>query len=102
MQKGSVDVDVDVDVVVAAILASKALRFQEHFILHDGDGNLMSNVPYVVTTGEGNTYEGDTDEEGRTAVIWTNSPDAVDVQVGDKPADTDDPYHYDEQSDEGL
>ncbi|WP_426207967.1 PAAR domain-containing protein [Massilia sp. TWP1-3-3] len=82
--------------------ASKALRFQEHFILHDGAGTLMSNVPYVVTTGEGKTFEGDTDAEGRTAVVWTDSPDALDVQVGDKPPNSDDPYHYDEPTNEGL
>jgi uncharacterized Zn-binding protein involved in type VI secretion len=83
-------------------LTNDALRFQEHFIFHDGDGKLMSNVPYVVTTGEGKTYEGDTDAEGRTAVIWTDSPDPVDVKVGDRPADSDDPYHCDEQSNDGL
>lgn len=93
---------VDMDAVGTEILASKPLRFQEHFILHDGDGNLMSNVPYVVTTGEGKTFEGDTDAEGRTAVVWTDSPDALDVQVGDRPTNTDDPYHYDEPTDEGL
>lgn len=80
----------------------KALRFQEHFILHDGNGNLMADVPYVVTTGEGKTFEGQTDANGRTAVVWTDSPDAVDVHVGEKPSDSDDPYHYDENSNEGL
>ncbi len=92
----------DVDAIGNEVMVSKALRFQEHFILHDGNGNLMANVPYVVTTGEGKTFEGETDADGRTVVVWTDSPDAVDVNVGDQASETDDPYHYDERSNEGL
>ncbi len=75
---------------------SAPLRFREHFVLHDEGGNVVANVPYAVTTGEGNTFEGETDAEGRTSVIWTDSPDAVDVTVLPKPAAGDDPYHYSE------
>jgi len=74
------------------------LRFREHFVLHDEDGNTVANVPYSVTTGEGNTFNGETDSEGRTSVIWTDSPDAVDVTVLPKPSAGDDPYHYSEDA----
>lgn len=77
---------------------SKPLRFREHFVLHDEDGKVVANVPYSVTTGEGNTFDGETDSEGRTSVIWTDSPDAVDVIVLPKQAAGDDPYHYSEDS----
>lgn len=75
---------------------SGPLRFREHFILHDDAGKIAANVPYSATTGEGNTFEGETDSEGRTGVIWTDSPDAVDVKVLPKASATDDPYHYSE------
>ena len=77
---------------------NEALRFREHFILHDDEGNVSANVPYSVTTGEGNTFEGETDAEGRTDVIWTASPDPIDFTVLPKKNEADDPYHYDEQA----
>jgi ribosomal protein S27AE len=80
----------------------KPHRFQEHFILHDDAGALMANVPYRATTSEGTTFEGETDNEGRTAVIWTDAPDAIELTVGPNPGSAVDPYHYDEQSYEGL
>lgn len=76
---------------------NEPLRFREHFILHDDEGKVSANVPYSVTTGEGNTFEGETDAEGRTDVIWTNSPDAVDFTVLPKKDEAADPYHYEEQ-----
>ncbi len=78
-------------------LAPKPLRFQEHFIMHDEAGTLMANIPYWARTGEGRIFEGETDSEGRTAVIWTDSPDAIEVAVGPRTDDDTDPYHYDEQ-----
>jgi uncharacterized Zn-binding protein involved in type VI secretion len=83
---------------VAECLTKKALRFREHFVLHDDEGTLAANVPYSVTTAEGNTYEGETDAEGRTGVVWTDSPDAIDITVLSKPSEGDDPYHQDEQA----
>jgi len=74
------------------------LHFQKHFILHDETGKLTSNVPYSIRTGEGQTYEGETDAEGQTDVVWTDSPDLIVVTVGPKKADSPDPYHYDEQA----
>lgn len=77
------------------------LRFREHFILHDDEGNVSANVPYSVTTGEGNTFEGESDAEGRTDVIWTDSPEAVDFTVLPKKNAAVDPYHFDEQEASG-
>lgn len=80
----------------------KVPRFQEHFILHDDDGALMANVPYRAITGDGRIFEGKTDSQGRTSVIWTDAPNAVELTVGPNPAETVDPYHHDEQSYGGL
>lgn len=82
---------------VAEYLPKEALRFQEHFIMHDEAGTLMANVPYSARTGEGRIIEGETDAEGRTAIIWTDSPEAVEIKVGPRATDEIDPYHYDEQ-----
>ena len=80
----------------------KPLRFQEHFILHDEAGQLIPHVPYSARTGEGRVFEGVTDAEGRTAIIWTDSPEALEITVGPQPSRTPDTYHRDEQDYEGL
>lgn len=84
--------------VTAGEVQNAPLRFQEHFIFHNEAGELMGKVPYVITTGEGRVYEGETDSAGRTDVVWTESPDAVEVKIGAKAADSADPYHFDEQA----
>jgi uncharacterized Zn-binding protein involved in type VI secretion len=94
----STPVRADASASVDQNLPKGALSFQEHFILHDETGKLMANVPYFVRTGEGRTYEGETDAEGQTDVVWTDSPDVIEVKVGPRIADSPDPYHYDEQA----
>lgn len=74
-----------------------APRFQEHFILRNSEtGDVMPGVAYVVKTAEGQVFEGETDREGRTAVVWTDSALPIDVTADVLPPKGDDPYHYSE------
>lgn len=78
----------------------QAPLFQEHFVLRNNEtGAPKTGVPYTITTGEGNIFEGETDAEGRTGVVWTDSPLPVEVVTRPKPAEVDDPYHYAEPTD---
>lgn len=73
----------------------KAPRFQEHFILRSSEtGELLIGVPYTIKTGDGQVIEGETDSDGRTSVVWTDSPLPVEVLAHPKPVDGDDPYHF--------
>jgi uncharacterized Zn-binding protein involved in type VI secretion len=73
----------------------KAPRFQEHFILKNSEtGELLTGIPYTIRTGDGNVVEGETDSDGRTGVVWTDSPLPVEVQAHPKSAEGEDPYHY--------
>ena len=81
----------------------QAPRFQEHFVLHNNEtGEPLAGVPYTIKTGDGKTFEGETDSQGRTDVVWTDSPLPVEVVAHPKPADDADPYHYAELNYEGL
>lgn len=44
------------------------------YILQDRDGELLANIPYKVTTVEGNVYSGISDEQGKTIPIYTDFP----------------------------
>lgn len=75
----------------------QAPRFQEHFILRNNDtGELLSGIAYTITTGDGQVVEGETDAQGRTEVVWTDSPLPIEVVADPKPREDDDPYHYDD------
>lgn len=81
----------------------EAPRFEEHFILRDSaTGEPLKNWLYTITTVEGQQVEGETDKQGRTQVVWTTSPEPI--QITAKPPDrpNDDPYHYAENSYRGL
>jgi len=76
-------------------LPKKAPRFQEHFILLSSEtGELLTGVPYTIKTGDGQVVEGQTDSNGRTSVVWTDSPLPVEVVAHPKPSEGEDPYHY--------
>jgi uncharacterized Zn-binding protein involved in type VI secretion len=78
-------------------------RFQEHFTLRNNEtGAPLAGVPYTIKTGDGNTFEGETDAQGRTSVVWTDSPQAIEVVAHPKPAADADPYHYGGQEYGGL
>jgi hypothetical protein len=78
-------------------LPRQAPRFQEHFVLRNNQtGELLAGVPYTIKTGDGKTIKGETDEQGRTDVVWTDSPLPVEVVVHEKSAEDADPYHYDD------
>jgi hypothetical protein len=47
----------------------QAPRFQEHFVLHNNEtGEPLAGVPYTIKTGDGKTFEGETDH--RDAPTW--------------------------------
>jgi uncharacterized Zn-binding protein involved in type VI secretion len=98
----------DGDAVVSAFpveehVPRRAARFQEHFVLRSSEtGAPISGVPYTIKTGDGRTIEGETDVLGRTDVVWTDSPLPVEVVIHEKPAVDTDPYHYGQDSYEGL
>lgn len=81
----------------------KAPRFEEHFALRDSaTGELLKGWLYSVTTAEGQQFEGETDQQGRTQVVWTDSPEPVQIKATPPTRPSDDPYHYAEDSYSGL
>lgn len=77
--------------------AREAGSVQEHFVLHDsGTGKGVAGLKYKLTTGEGRTVEGETDEHGRTDVVWTTAPDDIGVTLHGEAGGAGDPYHFDE------
>lgn len=73
----------------------KAQRFQEHFVLQNNEtGEPIAGVSYTIKTGDGKTFDGETDAQGRTDVVWTDSPLPVEVVARPKSTTSDDPYHY--------
>lgn len=52
------------------------------FILADESGSPLPSTPYWLTTAEGETLQGVTDREGRTAQVNTLVPSAIKVEFG--------------------
>lgn len=78
----------------------QAPRFQEHFVLRNNEtGEPLAGVLYTIKTGDGKTFEGETDAQGRTHVVWTDSSLPVEVVAHPKPAEDADPYHFDDNLD---
>jgi len=87
---------------IAEHIPKKSPRFQEHFVLRNNEtGELLAGVPYTIKTNEGNVYRGETDAEGRTDVVWTDSPLPVEVITHPTQNEDADPYHYDDNLDYG-
>lgn len=81
----------------------KAPRFEEHFVLRDSaTGEPLKGWLYAITTADGQQVEGETDEQGRTQVVWTDSAEPVHVTATSPGTQSDDPYHYGENSYPGL
>jgi uncharacterized Zn-binding protein involved in type VI secretion len=76
--------------------AEQALDFQEHFTVQDPTtGQALASIYYKITTGEGTVFEGYTDPQGRTDVVWSKSPlpIAVEVDTNKTQTQSEDPYH---------
>jgi uncharacterized protein (DUF2345 family) len=72
-------------------------RFQEHFILQSSaTGDPLSGVRYTVKTSDGQLIQGETDDTGRTAVVWTETVMPIAVTAHVLRPKGDDPYHYSE------
>lgn len=75
----------------------EAASVQEHFVLReDGSGKELAGVKYTLRTADGRVIEGETDEHGRTDVVWTDSPESMQLVLGMTNDTGDDPYHYSE------
>jgi uncharacterized Zn-binding protein involved in type VI secretion len=76
---------------------AEAAGVQEHFVLRrDGTGNELAGVKYTLRTAGGRIIEGETDEHGRTDVVWTDRPENMQLVLGTTNDTGDDPYHYSE------
>jgi len=83
-------------------VAKKPPRFQEHFILRNNEtGEPLAGVPYTIQTGDGMSITGETDSQGRTGVVWTDSPKPIEVIAHPRSEANIDPYHYDDNIDYG-
>jgi uncharacterized Zn-binding protein involved in type VI secretion len=85
----------------APYVARQATRVQEHFVLQDrGTGEKFAGVQYTLTIADGRVGAGETDQIGRTGVVWTDK--SVNARLALSPAEGagDDPYHYCESSTE--
>lgn len=90
------------DSIVENYAPKKAPRFQEHFILRNNEtGEPLAGVPYTIETGDGQSVAGETDSQGRTEIVWTDSPKPIEVIAHPQPAESEDPYHFDDNIDYG-
>jgi uncharacterized Zn-binding protein involved in type VI secretion len=77
--------------------AGETASVQEHFVLRqDGTGKALAGVKYTLSTAGGRVIEGETDEGGRTGVVWTDGPEDTALVLGRTDDTGDDPYHYSE------
>ena len=70
---------------------------QEHFVLREIEtGKVLTGLKYKLSTATGRVIEGETDEKGRTGVVWTEGPEGTELVVDNGSGPCDDPYHYSE------
>ncbi|MBF7978980.1 MULTISPECIES: type VI secretion system Vgr family protein [Rahnella] len=56
--------------------------YAENFIARsEDDGKIMPNALYRITTGEGKSFEGRTDSEGKTIDVYTSLPDDLKIEL---------------------
>lgn len=80
----------------------KTAKVQEHFVLHDRETDkVLTGLAYTLNMPDGRAIDGETDDEGRTSVVWTSAPDDITVTVLPEPGKSDDPYHFPEPNPEG-
>ena len=73
---------------------SSANRYQKHFVLQDEKTGLpMASVPYQIKTADGQVHEGTTDAGGFTQVVWTTSPEDVELTARPEAGEPAEPYH---------
>lgn len=81
----------------------RAPRFEEHFALRDSaTGEPLKGWLYSVTTADGQQIEGETDQQGRTQVVWTDSPAPVQITARPPTRPGGDPYHVADGDYSGL
>jgi uncharacterized Zn-binding protein involved in type VI secretion len=84
-----------------AISSGNGPSVQEHFVFHDTDtGKGIVGLKYTLTSNDGRAIQGETDEHGRTGIVWTDSPNDLEVLLHAPHGESDDPYHFSETSSE--
>lgn len=97
------DKDPDSETILESKLSAAAPqnKFQEHFTLYDLlTGAAMPNIGYSIKNNEGEIFEGTTDAQGRTDVVWTESPKPIEIKIVRK--EERDNYHIQSEKYEGL
>lgn len=86
-----------------AYVPPKAPRFEEHFVLRDSStGEPLKGWIYSVIAADGQQIEGETDQQGRTQVVWTDSSKPVQITARPPARPSDDPYHVADGDYSGL
>jgi uncharacterized Zn-binding protein involved in type VI secretion len=76
---------------------------QEHFVLRrDGSDEGLAGTKYTLSTADGRVIDGETDEQGRTGVVWTDGPEETQLVLGRTDDTGNDPYHYSEPNTETI
>ena len=82
---------------------SNPASVQEHFVLRARDtGQPLTGVRYTLLTVAGRVIAGETDEHGRTGVVWTDTPADIQFVLDSTGGADDDPYHYPESFTEDI
>ncbi|VXD08848.1 Rhs element Vgr protein (fragment) [Enterobacterales bacterium 8AC] len=58
------------------------LKFNEKIRVVDDNGNVMSNIPYLIQDKNGNVYKGVTDADGHCERVYTDEPQELKVFLG--------------------
>jgi len=76
---------------------------QEHYVLHEREsGTGLAGVQFTLNCADGRIIDGETDEHGRTGVVWTGRPEDTEIVLDSTGGAQDDPYHYSETTTEPL
>jgi uncharacterized Zn-binding protein involved in type VI secretion len=80
--------------------SDKTASVQEHFVLCDEDSKSFVGLEYTLNVGDGRAVGGATDEQGRTNIVWTGTPDDTNILLHPQSTKSNDPYHFPEKSSE--
>lgn len=71
-----------VDVDKATSVENKT-RYDEQFILKTSEGEILALMPYTIKCTDGQIIKGITNVEGKTARIYTNRKEKLEILLGD-------------------
>lgn len=65
----------------SGVTAEKTAKYEEFFVLTDEKGQPVAGIKYRLTTEDGKVVEGVTGNDGKTLLVTTAQPEAVDIQI---------------------